>query len=125
MTLFVAVMIVCVSLATLLYISLRQSGYEHIASLILVTAILLIPTTCLLTLYVPKLPPVVSLGQYCRHKLPTATNKVTFLVFLKFNHLVSMKGKEQNEINKQLKLINHCGSFVNNMEFLVWEVESE
>ena len=48
----------------------------------------------------------------------TATNKVTFLVFLKFNHLVSMKGKEQNEINKQLKLINHCGSFVNNMEFL-------
>ena len=48
-TLFVAVTAVCVSLAAPLYISLRQSGHEHIASLILIAAILLIPITCLLT----------------------------------------------------------------------------
>ena len=72
-TLFVTVMGVCISLAAPLYISLGQSGHGHIASLILIAAILLISTTCLLTLYVPKLPPVISLGHYCRHKLPTTT----------------------------------------------------
>ena len=71
-TLFVAVMAVCVSIASPLYISLRQSGNERTASLILITAILLIPTMCLLTLYVPKLPPALSLGQYCTHRIPTA-----------------------------------------------------
>ena len=67
---FIATMIVCVGLSFPLYLSLCASHSEHLASFVYCTAILLIATMCLLLLYVPKLPPAISLGQYCQQKAP-------------------------------------------------------
>ena len=66
---FTSIMIVCVGLSFPLYLSLRASGNEHLASLVYCTAVLFIATICLMMLYVPKLPPAISLGEYCRQNI--------------------------------------------------------
>ena len=65
----IMIMIVCVGLSFPLYLSLRASGNEHLASLVYCTAVLFIATICLMMLYVPKLPPAISLGEYCRQNI--------------------------------------------------------
>ena len=66
---FTSIMIVCVGLSFPLYLSLSASGNEHLASLVYCTAVLFIATICLMMLYVPKLPPAISLGEYCRQNI--------------------------------------------------------
>ena len=70
--LFIALLIICVGLSSPLYSSLRQSNNELLASLVLSAAILLIPMMCVVILYVPKLPPAISLGLYCWCKFKTS-----------------------------------------------------
>ena len=69
--LFIALLIVCVGLSSPLYNSLLRSSNELLASLVLSAAILLIPMMCVVILYVPKLPPAISLGRYCWCKFRT------------------------------------------------------
>ena len=71
--LFIVLLVLCVGLSSYLYNTLHQSGNEHIASLVYAAGILFIPTTCLLLLYVPKLPPAISLAQYYRNKFASLT----------------------------------------------------
>ena len=71
--LFIVLLVICVGLSSYLYNTLHQSGNEHIASLVYAAGILFIPTTCLLLLYVPKLPPAISLAQYYRNKFASLT----------------------------------------------------
>ena len=66
---FTSIMIVCVGLSFPFYLTLRASGNEHLASLVYCTAVLFIATICLMMLYVPKLPPAISLGKYCRQNI--------------------------------------------------------
>ena len=66
---FTSIMIVCVGLSFPLYLSLRASGNEHLATLVYCTAVLFIATICLMMLYVPKLPPAISLGEYCQQNI--------------------------------------------------------
>ena len=94
---FIGLLVVYFGLSTPLYLSLNGSAsYDirvhdirvhdirvHVASLVFIAVILLTPVACLLLLYVPKLPPAISLGRkgqnifktHCRRKgqniLPT------------------------------------------------------
>ena len=71
---FIGLLVVYFGLSTPLYLSLNGSvsgdvlAHVHTASLVFIAVILLTPVACLLLLYVPKLPPAISLGQYCRRK---------------------------------------------------------
>ena len=77
---FTSIMIVCVGISFPLYLSLRASGNEHLASLVYCTAVLFIATICLMMLYVPKLPPAISLGDNCRQSVLKTHLKLTILV---------------------------------------------
>ena len=79
--LFIVLLVICVGLSSYLYNTLHQSGNEHIASLVYAAGILFIPTTCLLLLYVPKLPPAISLAQYYWNKITSLTT-----IHLNFSH---------------------------------------
>ena len=82
---FIGLLVVYFGLSTPLYLSLNGSAsYDirvhdirvHVASLVFIAVILLTPVACLLLLYVPKLPPAISLGRkgqnifktHCRRK---------------------------------------------------------
>ena len=63
--LFVAVLAVSICLTTPLYLALRDShdfGREWKSSLVLITGFLVLPTTCVCVLYVPKIWPVILSG---------------------------------------------------------------
>ena len=63
--LFVAVLAVSICLTTPLYLALRNShdfGREWKSSLVLISGFLVIPTTCVCVLYVPKIWPVILYG---------------------------------------------------------------
>ena len=85
MIFFIGLLVVYFGLSTPLYLSLNGSAsYDirvhdirvHVASLVFIAVILLTPVACLLLLYVPKLPPAISLGRkgqnifktHCRRK---------------------------------------------------------
>ena len=84
---FIGLLVVYFGLSTPLYLSLNGSVsgdvrvHVHTASLVFIAVILLTPVACLLLLYIPKLPPAISLGQYCQRKGQNIlSTQITFLV---------------------------------------------